>query len=214
MCIRDRPGTRAFGLRFSAYGVGKTAAYAALGAVAGSIGYALWLAVPAQRAVSIVFGVAIAATGVLLWRGTSASGPIGRWMATRLTGPIGRLIGRRTMAASLGLGAVNGLLPCGLVWAMLAVAAAAGSPARGALVMAVFGAATLPALALAATSARWLAPRSRHRVQRIGALTVVLVGLLTGLRATPAAAALTHSLHASPRWQHLAPIADAFCATP
>ena len=208
------PGTRSFAVRFAAYGVGKTATYAALGALAGSVGYALWLAAPAQRLVTAVFGLAVVASGVLLWRGTSANGRLGRWMASRLTGPIGRLVGRRTFAASLGLGLVNGLLPCGLVWAMLAVAAAAGDPARGAVVMAVFGVATLPALLLAGTAGRWLVPRWRQRVQRVGALVVILIGLLTVLRVTPAGVALAHAVHVSPHWGPLAPIVGAFCAAP
>lgn len=208
------PGTRPFAVRFAAYALGKTATYAALGTVAGSIGYALWLAAPAQRVVTIAFGLAVMATGVLLWRGTSANGRLGRLVAARLTGPIGRLVGQRTVAASLGLGLLNGLLPCGLVWAMLAVAAAAGDPARGAVVMAVFGLATLPALALAGTAGRWLVPRWRQRVQRVGALVVVLIGVLTVLRVTPAGTAIAHALHASPHLGHLAPIAGAFCAAP
>ncbi len=214
LALGSMPGTRSHALRFAAYGAGKTAAYAVLGAIAGGVGYALWLAAPAQRAIALAFGLVLVLTGTMLWRGFSPNGRWARRAAERLSRPIGRLVARHTIGAAAGLGVLNGLLPCGLVWAMLAVAAANGSPLGGALVMAVFGLATLPALGLAATAGNRLAPRWRVRIQRAGAALVVFVGVVTVLRATPAGAAVAHSLHASPRWGHLAPIAGAFCATP
>jgi len=52
-------------------------------------------------------------------------------------------------------GMLWGLIPCGLVYGALAAAAVAGSPARGALAMAAFGAGTLPwLLAAGLTAAR------------------------------------------------------------
>ncbi len=214
MALGALPGTRPYAVRMAAYAAGKTAMYAGLGALAGSFGYALMLAMPAQKAVTALFGLAVVATGVLLWRGGRAGGRIGGWAASHLAAPLGRLVGRRTVAASFGLGALNGLLPCGLVWAMLAVAAASGSAGRGALVLAVFGAATIPALALAGTAGRLIAPRWRHRVQRAGALVVIAVGLLTVVRVTPLAADLAHATHASPHFAGLAPVVGAFCAAP
>ena len=214
MALGALPGTRPYAVRMAGYAVGKTAMYALLGALAGSVGYALFLAAPAQKMLTGLFGVAIVATGVLLWRGGRAGGPVGGWVAARLAAPLGRLVGRRTLGAAVGLGALNGLLPCGLVWAMLAVAAASGSAARGALVLAVFGAATIPALALAGSLGRRAAPRWRHRVQRAGAVVVVCVGLLTVFRVTPAAAHLAHATHASPRFGALAPVVGLICGTP
>jgi len=60
-------------------------------------------------------------------------------------------------------GMLWGLIPCGLVYGALAAAAVAGSPARGALAMAAFGAGTLPwLLAAGLTAARlraWIGRR-------------------------------------------------------
>jgi len=50
---------------------------------------------------------------------------------------------------ALGLGALWGWLPCGLVYSALASSLSAGSAARGALMMLAFGLGTLPNLLLA-----------------------------------------------------------------
>ncbi len=59
-----------------------------------------------------------------------------------------RGLNRASLGGRFGLGLALGFLPCGLVYAALAAAAATGSPALGALAMAVFGLGTVPMLAL------------------------------------------------------------------
>ena len=90
--------------------------------------------------------------------------------------------------ALVALGAVNGLLPCGLVYGMLAVAASSGSPGRGALTMAVFGLATLPALALVGAFGSRLRPSRRVWMQRLAGVLIVGMGLLTVARGAQALA--------------------------
>jgi hypothetical protein len=70
-------------------------------------------------------------------------------------------------------GVVNGLLPCGLVYAYLALAAGAGGSLRGALAMALFGLGTMPLLALVgcgghggASQCHVMAPQSQIRGRR------------------------------------------------
>jgi sulfite exporter TauE/SafE len=74
------------------------------------------------------------------------------------------------------LGTCAGLIPCGLVHAALAVPVAAASPATGALAMVVFGAGTIPALALAAGGLRRTLTGSLLR-RRILAAGVLIAGL-------------------------------------
>jgi len=59
-----------------------------------------------------------------------------------------KLLPPRDPLSALGVGALWGWLPCGLVYAELAVAAAAGGPAAGALVMASFGLGTIFSLSV------------------------------------------------------------------
>jgi hypothetical protein len=57
-----------------------------------------------------------------------------------------RLLPPRDPLRAFGVGALWGWLPCGLVYAELAVAAAAGGPGTGALVMVCFGIGTIVSL--------------------------------------------------------------------
>lgn len=84
---------------------------------------------------------------------------------------LGAPLWRRVQPLAVKLFSINayaggmlwGLIPCGLVYGALAAAAVAGSPARGALAMAAFGAGTLPwLLAAGLTAARlrtWIGRR-------------------------------------------------------
>jgi sulfite exporter TauE/SafE len=121
----------------------------------------------------------------LAWRGASAPGA---HIAARLGPAIGRLVGSGSLTSLAGLGALNGLLPCGLVYGMLAVAAASGGALDGALTMAVFGLATLPALALTGWLGSRLRPQNRLWMQRVAGVLVIAIGVLTVARG---AAALT-----------------------
>lgn len=72
-----------------------------------------------------------------------------------------RFLPLRTPWHALVLGGLWGMMPCGLLYGALALAASAPSPAIGALTMTAFGVATLPVMltmsAVAQSVARWLA---------------------------------------------------------
>ncbi|MGD9486583.1 MAG: sulfite exporter TauE/SafE family protein [Calditrichaceae bacterium] len=80
------------------------------------------------------------------------------------------------------LGIVLGFIPCGLVYSVGAAAAATGSVWKGALVMMVFGIGTMPALILIGLTANLFSAKLKHRMFRLAALIVVLLGALTFLR--------------------------------
>ncbi len=170
------------------YFLGKTLTYALFGAVAGGLGHVIGAVFSGvQNALSIVLGLFLVGIGLgLLGMLRRFEGP--RFMArfNKLPAVIGGLLKRRTHAATFGLGMVNGLLPCGLVYGVLALAAATGGPLRGALTMAVFGVATIPALYLLAMASFLMRPAWRMRLNQISGVLVVLLGLITILRGTPA----------------------------
>lgn len=94
-----------------------------------------------------------------------------------------RLRKRKGHAGLLFLsGALNGLLPCGMVYAALLPAVTAGSVAHSGLYMFVFGAGTLPML----LATHWLAGRLGAPLRQMGRhlipLTVVLLSGLLILR--------------------------------
>ena len=183
--------------RQAAYFAGKTLTYALFGAVAGAVGFAMAdLFGGIGGVVSVGLGAVMVLTGLAVcgvaWGGARA--PVGKVAA--LLGPvIGRLIQSERRGALLALGAVNGLLPCGLVYGMLAVAATSGGPGRGALTMAVFGLATVPALALVGTLGTRLRPSRRVAMQRLAGVLVVAMGVLTLVRGADALAPVGHGGH-------------------
>ncbi len=76
-------------------------------------------------------------------------------------------------------GMANGLLPCGMVYAALALALKQAAPLDAALVMTAFGAGTLPAMAgFTAALSRW-SPDLRSRFLKLTACLMVLFGLFT-----------------------------------
>jgi sulfite exporter TauE/SafE len=80
--------------------------------------------------------------------------------------------------AQLIFGLLNGLIPCGLVYAALAVPVALADPWRGALAMGAFGLGTVPLLSAAALGLRrLLMARLWHR--RVLAALILATGLWT-----------------------------------
>jgi sulfite exporter TauE/SafE len=90
-----------------------------------------------------------------------------------------RRIERTSWAGGLLLGLALGLLPCGFLYAALAVAAAGGRPGWGALAMLAFGAGTVPSLIVVGFAGR-LAGRAWHRAVAVVApmLTLANAALL------------------------------------
>jgi sulfite exporter TauE/SafE len=135
-----------------AYSAGRIASYALAGAVAGSIGglgLLLSGALPVQlvlyvfaNIMLVLLGLYLAGISAVVTRFESA----GRALWARLQPLTARLLPANTLPRALGVGALWGWLPCGLVYAVLATALFAGSALEGAALMAAFGLGTLPNL--------------------------------------------------------------------
>jgi sulfite exporter TauE/SafE len=93
----------------------------------------------------------------------------------RRVGPLfRRLLPVVRLRQAFALGAVWGLMPCGLLYGALALAASAESTAEGGLVMAAFGVGTLPALLTMSVLAQAVARVAASRTPRRIAGTIVL----------------------------------------
>lgn len=178
--------------RQALYFAGKTATYAAFGLLAGAAGAAVGLALSGfQGLLGVGLGLGLVAIGLGLCgafrRLDLASRITQRVAGARALGEaIRRLVTRGTPGATFGLGALNGLIPCGLVYALLVKAAATGSALGGAAVMATFGLATVPALYLTGLVGRWLPLSKRVWMTRLGGVLVIALGLLTVARGAAA----------------------------
>jgi sulfite exporter TauE/SafE len=192
-----------------AYNAGRIASYVLAGAALGALGagvFGLAPKVEARWLVKLVTGAFMIALGLYLagwWPGLQHLEKWGGAIWKRIE-PLGRrfLPVNRPLKA-LGFGLVWGWLPCGMVYAALAWALAAGSAAQGASLMLAFGLGTLPMLLAIGAAAEWLKDFVRHPwVRRAAGLTVLLFGLYTifapgghqhGAGTTPASG--THAGH-------------------
>jgi sulfite exporter TauE/SafE len=96
---------------------------------------------------------------------------------------------------ALGLGAIWGWLPCGMVYAVLLMAMASGSAGEGALILAAFGLGTLPNLlaisATVGTVRRWM---QRLWVRYLASGVIAAVGIYGMLHVLQPAAQQPDSL--------------------
>lgn len=184
-------------VRQSIYGLGRVFTYTVGGAAAGFAGWRLGVA--ATTVVSLQAVLCLLAGALLVWQGLAAFGVFrglaGSQSESCLAPELFRTLLHSTRLQSVFLGGViNGLLPCGLVYAYLALAAAAGDPVIGAATMLCFGLGTVPILVLVGCGGQVLGQLGRRRVLQIAAGCVLATGLLTLLRGigflTPSAATL------------------------
>lgn len=165
------------------FSTGRIFTYAVLGAAAGFAG--LWLRSQPSMLVNIQAALAILAGLVLIALGLTTAGwlPWGRlkvgvsscfaatWLKTFLTAP--------DLTSVFLAGVFTGFIPCGLVYAFLAVAASTGSLWFGAATMAAFGLGTVPLMTLTGCGGSLLSLVTRTRVLRVAALCVVATGLVS-----------------------------------
>jgi len=82
------------------------------------------------------------------------------------------------------VGLINGLLPCGLVYAGIGLSLSVASAWKGAIVMFCFGLGTVPAMLAVPTVMRAITPTARVRLLKLGAVLLILIGALTIARGT------------------------------
>ena len=168
------------------YNGGRISSYMLLGALFGAFG-SLWEATPLLRAV--MFTIA----GILMiLMGLSLTGKLRflnsieynltqkKWFKKLFQ----KLITGNTRSSFYFLGALNGLFPCGLVYAALVWAMATASPIYGAFVMLLFGLATLPSLFSFGFFIGILKQTQMRKVMlQLAALTVIAFGTWTLFKA-------------------------------
>lgn len=171
------------GLLGVAWSGGRVIGYSLLGAVAGALGAlpsggpldAVRFGLRAMAALCML-GVGLHLFGLpsFVGRLEAAGGPLWRRVA-----PLARrLVPLRSVPSALAAGALWALLPCGLIYGALALAATAGSTLGGAATMAAFAAGTLPIMLTVTTVARSIAKAfDRFAVRRLAGAVVLALGL-------------------------------------
>jgi sulfite exporter TauE/SafE len=129
------------------YNLGRILTYTWLGLVLGLAGGFL-ITPKLQSSISIVFGA-----GILLYlmlpsaikKTVARKAPAHRFLLA-LQKQLGKLLSAQTNSSFFGVGMLNGLLPCGMIYLALTSSFLAGSIVKGSLFMAAFGAGTFPAM--------------------------------------------------------------------
>lgn len=172
------------------YTAGRIFTYSFLGAVAGFAGLSLsqfeTRLLGAQQVFSFAAGLIMLLVGlsVLGWLPFKSKGPVGT--AGKLCAPIfNHFLNGRGWFGYFAAGLATGFLPCGLVYAFLAMAVASANVGQGMLLMACFGAGTAPAMLLVGCGSSLLSHQLRTRVFRVAACFMIVMGGVMIYRAIP-----------------------------
>jgi len=176
------------------YNVGRIAAYVMLGALVGAIGRAVdfvpWLGA-ARIALRFVAGAMLVGAGLWVagaWNRFSKVERLGAPIWRRVRPFAARLLGSHHAFAAIGVGALWGLMPCGLVYAAFGLALASGTSSSGAGVMLAFGLGTAPAMIATGLASARIVPalRGREWIRRAAGALVLVFGLVDVASATDA----------------------------
>lgn len=177
------PSTGAWVGRTLRYHGGRVLVYGALGTLAGA-GGATAARAGFGRALAVLAGVALLAqagaalpwvSGGRLAQGLAAG-------ATRVVSAVAAWLRRRGVQGPFALGALNGLLPCGLVYAALTAAAGLGSLSQAVGFMLAFGLGTAPVLVFLGLASGAVMARVPVRIRRAAPAVLAIVGLLLIVR--------------------------------
>lgn len=173
-----------------AFSGGRIFTYCVLGGLAGVLGQRLAAAGATESAVRIAGGLCLLAGLFLVVEGLTAAGFSWRRRSSGaaacggcLTGPLFTTFLRAEGLHNAFLaGLLTGFLPCGLVYAFLALAAARTNPLEGMALMTAFGLGTVPLMVATGMGSTLLTPLGRQRVLKAAAVCVVLTGAITVVR--------------------------------
>lgn len=176
------PGLRARLASTLIMNTGRLTTYMLLGVVFGGFGKGLELA-GLQRTVTISAGIILLVSVVIpgLLERWSPTGPIALFIG-RMRGLLAQNLKRTAPEALFLTGSLNGLLPCGLVYAAALGAATVGTVQEGALFMVLFGLGTWPALIALRMSGSMLGTKARNVLRKASPVLVTALAVLMILR--------------------------------
>ena len=163
------------------YSTGRIFTYAVLGVAAAWVGLEATRSLAGWGNASAVLAIAAGlilcvqglwSAGLLPKRGVGVGACPGAGMFRTL------LAGQGTLDVFLA-GLFTGLLPCGLLYGMLALAASTSDLPQGLVTMIAFGAGTVPAMVLAGVGGSIVGAATRRRINTVAAWCLVLTGVIS-----------------------------------
>lgn len=171
-------GGRSAFLRRLEYNAGRIAVYGFFGGMAAWLGNAFgWTAY--RGILSVVTGtvmIAFALAGITRLRIPVVT-PVIQRMTMLLKKYFGWFLSRKAWYARVAMGAVNGLLPCGLTYLAVTYCLILPSPADGIWFMLVFGAGTLGVMLGFPMLVSMLARRFRFNFSKVATVMLLLAGV-------------------------------------
>jgi sulfite exporter TauE/SafE len=168
------------------YHGGRLLAYVTLGAIAGAFGATLNFGgslLGIGRVAGVLTGtllVTLGARRILAIVGLRVPAFPGSRQISRLVGRLQQTAMRgEPVARALGTGICTALLPCGWLYAFVAMAAGSGRAVSGAFLMLVFWTGTVPILAGIGTGMRELLARTGRALQVATAVLVMALGIVS-----------------------------------
>lgn len=164
------------------YSAGRIFTYAVLGAAAAFCGLRIATALAGWTNAPAI--LAVIAGLLLLTQGLQAAGVLPTWgiaggtACPAAAGFKALLMAPRPLDVFLA-GLFTGLLPCGLLYGMLALAASTHDVGRGLGTMVIFGLGTVPALAATGLGGSLLGLQARRHMHTIAAWCLVFTGLVS-----------------------------------
>ncbi|CAM3671665.1 sulfite exporter TauE/SafE family protein [Parendozoicomonas haliclonae] len=166
------------------YNIGRIISYSIMGLLMGTLG---WFLGGFSKETSIMLrvfsGVMLIAMGFYLagwWMGLTVIERAGHKLWKRIQPKASSMLPVNSPIKAIGVGAVWGWLPCGLVYSTLVWAAASSNAVDSALLMMFFGLGTLPVLFVTGLLAKQMQTLLQSRAFRSGAgILVILIGIWT-----------------------------------
>ncbi len=160
------------------YNSGRIITYSTFGLFFGVIGQGLKTATT-QQFLSIAFGVLLIVGTLVPTRFLNQFKVSGYFVkaVSQLKFTLSKFIHQKGVLSLLVIGLLNGLLPCGLVYAAIGGSIATGNTSDGVLFMAAFGSGTLPMMFTAIYFSNFISVKFRNKVRKILPVLLVIMGL-------------------------------------
>lgn len=174
---RTNPSRKA--LQILVYHLGRLTAYGLLGLVFGLLGRGFYLA-GMQQHLSITVGVLMIVVAVVpekVLARYNFSKPVYKVIAA-IKSHLGQQFKRKSVDALFTIGLLNGLLPCGMVYAALFGALAMPNLMSSMSYMFLYGLGTVPLLSAVVYTSQWISIPVRQRIQKLIPVVAVCIGLL------------------------------------
>lgn len=165
-----------------AYNFGRVTTYTIFGVIFGLLGKAFTFSMATKGILFIITGLLMILTGLAIAGGikilNTSTWSLSKqsWFKTLFL----QLLQNKSISSFYFLGILNGLIPCGPVYAFAIVAASTANPLYGAIVMFVFGLGTIPGLLFLASLTNFLQRGNlRSAIMKIGAFMIIVYGIWT-----------------------------------